>query len=237
MKAEFQKFIVLFEELEEAGETAQLTLSTRGGKSIIKLQLQSSPSAPSGRKTSTSTLPAAPGRRRRHRGAQARACRSQQEAAHQAPPEAEAPAEGAPPSTPSTPSTFYLLPSTPSTPEGALSPPAEPALVAGGEPVGSLPPPPQKRRSLPSNLLAAIRYSKCEERGRGGKGGGGGGGGQAQPLEAPLRRRLSHIFIHLHISCEHGTRLRIHRCSRMPIKREINHDALVVSKRQIAGKA
>ena len=190
MKAEFQKFIALFEELEEAGETAQLTLSTRGGKSIIKLQLQSSPSPPS---PSTSTLPSAPGRRRRHRGAQARACRSQQEAAHQAPPEAEAPAEGAPPSTPSTPSTFYLLPSTPSTPEGALSPPAEPALVAGGEPVGTLPPPPQKRRSLPSNLLAAIRYSKCEERGTGGK--GGGGGGQAQPLEAALRRRLSHIFI------------------------------------------
>ena len=40
MKAEFQKVIKLFEELEEAGETAFLTLFlTRGGKSTIKLQL------------------------------------------------------------------------------------------------------------------------------------------------------------------------------------------------------
>ena len=31
MKAEFQKLIKLFEEFEEAGKTATLTLSTRGG--------------------------------------------------------------------------------------------------------------------------------------------------------------------------------------------------------------
>ena len=74
MKAELQKFLKLFEELEEAGETASLTLVTKGGKSTIKLQLESSPSLPS---TSTSTttqpLPPAPGKRRRHRGAKARA--------------------------------------------------------------------------------------------------------------------------------------------------------------------
>ena len=38
MKAEFQKILKVFEELEEAGETASLTLSTKGGKSSIKLQ-------------------------------------------------------------------------------------------------------------------------------------------------------------------------------------------------------
>ena len=46
MKAELQKFLKLFEELEEAGETASLTLVTKGGKSTIKLQLESSPSLP-----------------------------------------------------------------------------------------------------------------------------------------------------------------------------------------------
>ena len=184
MKAEFQKFITLFEELEEGGETAQLTISTRGGKSIIKLQLELPPSPSSPPKTSTSTLPTAPGRRRRHRGAQAKACRNQRAAAHQAPAEADsaAPAEGAPPSTPSTPSTFYLIPSTPSTPEGALSPPSEPSLVPEGEPtvpstglVGTLPPSRRlrpKRHSLPSNILAAIRYCKYEEEGTGGEGEG-----------------------------------------------------------------
>ena len=85
MKAELQKFLKLYEELEEAGETASLTLVTKGGKSTIKLQLESSPSLPS---TSTSTttqpLPPASGQRRRHRGIRARARRNQQAAAHQA---------------------------------------------------------------------------------------------------------------------------------------------------------
>ena len=40
MKAEFQMFIIMFEELDEAGETAVLTLKTKGGKSSIKLQHQ-----------------------------------------------------------------------------------------------------------------------------------------------------------------------------------------------------
>ena len=83
MKAEFQKLIKFFEELEEAGETATLTLSTRGGKSTIKLQLESSPSLPATLTTSTHTLPPASGRRRRHRGARARARRNQRAAAHQ----------------------------------------------------------------------------------------------------------------------------------------------------------
>ena len=85
MKAELQKFLKLFEELEEAGETASLTLVTKGGKTTIKLQLESSPSQPStSTSTSTPTFPPAPGKRRRHRGAKARARRNQRAAAHQA---------------------------------------------------------------------------------------------------------------------------------------------------------
>ena len=34
----------LFDELEEAGDTASLTLLTKGSKSTVKLQLESSPS-------------------------------------------------------------------------------------------------------------------------------------------------------------------------------------------------
>ena len=82
MKAEFQKVIKLFEELEEAGETAFLTLLTRSGKSTIKLQLDSP--SPSPLTATTTTLPPAPGRRRRHRGAAARARRRQRAADHQA---------------------------------------------------------------------------------------------------------------------------------------------------------
>ena len=85
MKAELQKFLKLFEELEEAGETASLTLVTKGGKTTIKLQLESSPSLPSTTtSTTTQPLPPAPGKRRRHRGARARSRRNQRAAAHQA---------------------------------------------------------------------------------------------------------------------------------------------------------
>ena len=86
MKAEVQKILKLYEELEEAGETATLTFSTRGGMSTVKLQLQAlSPTAPSPpTSTSTPTLPPAPGKRRRHRGARAGARRNQRAAAHQA---------------------------------------------------------------------------------------------------------------------------------------------------------
>ena len=84
MKAEFQKLVTLYEEWEEAGETATLTLSTRGGKSTIKLQLESSPSSsPPATSATAHTLQPAPGRRRRRRGVRARARRNQRAAAHQ----------------------------------------------------------------------------------------------------------------------------------------------------------
>ena len=83
MKVEFHKIFKIFEELEEAGESATLTISSKGGISSIKLLLESSPSPPSTGTTST-TLPPAPGRRRRHRGAAARARRRQRAAEHQA---------------------------------------------------------------------------------------------------------------------------------------------------------
>ena len=63
MKAELQKIFNLFEELEEAGETVTLTFASRGGKSTVKLQLESSTPHPSPSQTS----PPAPGHRRRHR--------------------------------------------------------------------------------------------------------------------------------------------------------------------------
>ena len=81
MKAEFHKIFKLFEELEEAGESATLTISSKGGISSIRLLLESSPSSPS---TGTTTLPPATGRCRRHRGAAARARRRQRAADHQA---------------------------------------------------------------------------------------------------------------------------------------------------------
>ena len=84
MKAEVQKIFKLYEELEEAGETATLTFSTRGGMSTVKLQLQASSSTAPSSSTSTPTLLPAPGKRRRHRGARARARRNQRAAAHQA---------------------------------------------------------------------------------------------------------------------------------------------------------
>ena len=61
MKAEFKKVLHLFEELEDAGECATLTISSRKGISTIKLVLQSSPPPP---KTDTNpTSPALGGRR------------------------------------------------------------------------------------------------------------------------------------------------------------------------------
>ena len=41
MKAKFIKIFKLFEELEEAGECATLTISSKGGTSSIKLLLES----------------------------------------------------------------------------------------------------------------------------------------------------------------------------------------------------
>ena len=82
MKAEFHKIFKLFEELEEAGECATLTISANGGTSTIKLLLESPPS-PSTTGTTPRALPPAPGRRRRHRGAAARTRRRQRAAGHQ----------------------------------------------------------------------------------------------------------------------------------------------------------
>ena len=84
MKAEFQKIFNIFEELEEAGECATLTISSRKGTSSIKLLLESpSPPSPTTGTPTSTTLPPAPGRRRRHRGAAARARRRQRAADHQ----------------------------------------------------------------------------------------------------------------------------------------------------------
>ena len=87
MRDELVKVLALFHEVEESGGNASLTLSTRGGKSNVKLAIEFCNTAPP-----TSSLPAsasttsqpASGRRRRHRGKQARARRNQRAAAHQA---------------------------------------------------------------------------------------------------------------------------------------------------------
>ena len=82
MKAEVQKIFKLYEELEEAGETATLTFSTRGGMSTVKLQLQASSSTAPSPSTSTPTLLPVPGKRRGHCSARARARLNQRAAAH-----------------------------------------------------------------------------------------------------------------------------------------------------------
>ena len=83
MKPDFKKVLQLFEELEEAGESATLT-SSRKGISTIKLLLESSPSLPTASTTTPTSLPPVPGKRRRHRGAAARTRRRQRAADHQA---------------------------------------------------------------------------------------------------------------------------------------------------------
>ena len=85
MKAELAKLLALYSEVEENGGSANLVLSTKGGKSIIKFTLESPPPDPA---TTAPTSPPAPGnqaagRRRRNRGAAARACRNQRAATSQ----------------------------------------------------------------------------------------------------------------------------------------------------------
>ena len=82
MKAEFEKIFSLFEEFEEAGQAVTLTFASRGGKSTVKLQLESSTSSSSSSPAQPS--PPVPGQRRRHRGPRAKARRNQRAAAHQA---------------------------------------------------------------------------------------------------------------------------------------------------------
>ena len=84
MKPEFKKVLHLFEELEEAGESATLTITSRKGISTIKLLLESSPPLPTASTTTPTSLPPVPGKRRRHRGAAARTRRRQRAADHQA---------------------------------------------------------------------------------------------------------------------------------------------------------
>ena len=62
MKAKFIKIFKLFEELEEAGECATLTISSKGGTSSIKLLLESPPSLPTTASLPT-TLPPVSGKR------------------------------------------------------------------------------------------------------------------------------------------------------------------------------
>ena len=84
MKPEFKKVLQLFEEFEEAGESATLTISSRMGISNIKLILESPPTLHTTSTTTPPSLPRAPGKRRRRRGAAARARRRQRAADHQA---------------------------------------------------------------------------------------------------------------------------------------------------------
>ena len=69
MRAEVQKIFILYEELVEAGNNATLMFLSKGGKSTIKLQLDSP--SPSPLTATTTTFPPAPGHRRRVRGAAA----------------------------------------------------------------------------------------------------------------------------------------------------------------------
>ena len=88
----------IFHKVELEGGQATLSATTHEGKTKLKLEIVSPPSA-----TAPPSSPPAPGRRRRHRGARARARRNQRAAAHQT--EAAASAPLAPP--------LRLLPSPP----------------------------------------------------------------------------------------------------------------------------
>ena len=64
MKAELQKFLKLFEDLEEAGASLTLTFSTRESKTTAKLHLETFSSSPPPTSTALSSLPPSPGKRR-----------------------------------------------------------------------------------------------------------------------------------------------------------------------------
>ena len=87
MKAEIAKLLALYSEVEENGGSANLVLSTKGGKSIYKFTLESPAPVTT---YPTPSSPPAPGnqaagrRRRRNRGAAARARRNQRAATSQA---------------------------------------------------------------------------------------------------------------------------------------------------------
>ena len=73
------ELIKIFHKVELEGGQATLSATTHEGKTKLKLEIVSPPSA-----TVLPSSPPAPGHRRRHRGARARACRNQRAAAHQA---------------------------------------------------------------------------------------------------------------------------------------------------------
>ena len=80
MGDELTLLLEVFHKIEKAGGQANLSVSTAGGKTKVKLEIATT-AAPPTLSTSTSSTPA---RRHRRRGARARACRNQRAAAHQA---------------------------------------------------------------------------------------------------------------------------------------------------------
>ena len=91
MRDELTLLLGMFHKVEEAGGTANLTISTKGGKSSIKFAIELDAESSTSNPASTpSTSPPAPGnqaagrRRRRNRGAAARARRNQRAATSQA---------------------------------------------------------------------------------------------------------------------------------------------------------
>ena len=92
MGDQLMELIKIFHKVELEGGQATLSATTHEGKTKLKLEIVSPPSA-----TAPPSSPPAPGRRRRHRGARARARRNQRAAAHQT--EAAASAPLAPPLT------------------------------------------------------------------------------------------------------------------------------------------
>ena len=187
------ELIKIFHKVELEGGQATLSATTHEGKTKLKLEIVSPPSA-----TAPPSSPPAPGHRCRHRGARARARRNQRAAAQQAEAAASAPLapplrllpsptpdsgrrqvlscgerlpsfsnlDGAPPSSPSPPPAPAPPPPLPPSP-APLSPPAPPSPPTPSTPS---PPPPTLRQSLlPHNnhldwLRAKVRACEEEER-------------------------------------------------------------------------
>ena len=89
MRAELAKLLDLYSDVEESCGCASLSLSTSGGKSIVKFTLETPPPPVTTTSSRSPTSPSAPGnqaagrRRRRNRGAAWRARRNQRAAASQ----------------------------------------------------------------------------------------------------------------------------------------------------------
>ena len=89
MRAELAKLLALYSDVEESCGCASLSLSTSGGKSIVKFTLETPPPPVTTTSSRSPTSPSAPGnqaagrRRRRNRGAAWRARRNQRAAASQ----------------------------------------------------------------------------------------------------------------------------------------------------------